>query len=93
MRPKTNVAWIDAAIEQADREGFPVFRAREDCHLLYIAITGNSISLSTYRRKPIPTKVVDGRATQCVPDVVARARRAIEEAPPHMPAASRRRRP
>jgi hypothetical protein len=92
MRSKTGVIWLDNTIEQADKAGFPHLRDREDCCLLYSRLIGQPVALETYRRLRIPTVVIHGRAKQRPADVVAKAKSAIEQAAPHMPTPSPRRR-
>jgi hypothetical protein len=89
MRSKTGVIWLDDAVEQADKEGFPALRDREDCCLYYSRLIGQPVALETYRRLPIRTIVLHGRAKQDLRDVEARATKVIAEATPHMPAPSR----
>ena len=92
MRSKTGLNWLDDAVEQADKNGFPVLRDREDCCLYYSRLIGQAVALETYRRLPIPTIVVHGRAKQDLRNVEASAEKTIAEATPHAPAPSRPRR-
>jgi hypothetical protein len=86
MRSKTGVIWLDDAVERADKRGFPGLRDREDCCLFYSRLIGQPIAPDTYRRLPIPTRVVHGRAKQNLRDVEAHAKKMIAEAVPHVPA-------
>jgi hypothetical protein len=92
MHSKTGVIWLDNAVEHADRAGFPDIRDREDCCLIYSRLICQPVAPETYRRLPIRTIVVHGRAKQRLDDVDAHARKVIAEAVPHLPAPSRRRR-
>jgi hypothetical protein len=91
MRTKTGVSWLDAAVEQADQNGFPAIRDRDDCRLIFSRLIGHRVGERSYRALPIPTFIVHGRAKQRVSDTVAYAGRAIDEAVPHAPASIRRR--
>ena len=91
MRTQTGVSWIDAAIEQADQNGFPLVRDRDDCRLIVSRLIGHPIGERSYRALPIPTFIVHGRAKQRVADAVAHAKKVIAEAVPHTPAPVRRR--
>jgi hypothetical protein len=91
MRSKTGVIWLDNAVEEADRAGFPDIRDRDDCCLIYSRLIGQPVAPETYRRLPIPTIVLHGRAKQNLRDVENRAKKVIAEATPHTPAPSRRR--
>jgi hypothetical protein len=91
MRTKSGVGWIDAAIEEADKNGFPLIRDRDDCRLIVSRLIGHPIGDRTYRDAPVATFIVHGRAKQHVADAVAYAWKLIAEAPPHMPEPPRRR--
>jgi hypothetical protein len=91
MRTKTGVSWIDAAVEEADKNGFPIVRDRDDCRLIVSRLIGHPIGERSYRALPIPTFIVHGRAKQNVADAVAHAKMVIAEAIPHTPAPVRRR--
>jgi hypothetical protein len=91
MRTKSGVGWIDAAVEQADQNGFPHVRDRDDCRLIVSRLIGHPIGERSYRDLPIPTFIVHRRAKQRVADAVAYARKMIAEARPHPPAPVRRR--
>ena len=86
MRTQTGVSWIDAAIEQADQNGFPLVRDRDDCRLIVSRLIGHPIGERSYRALPIPTFIVHGRAKQRVADAVAHAKMEIAEAVPQPPA-------
>jgi hypothetical protein len=90
MRTKSGVGWIDAAVEQADQNGFPLVRDRDDCRLIVSRLIGHQIGERSYRDLPIPTFIVHGRAKQRVADAVAHAQKMIAEARPHTPAPVRR---
>jgi hypothetical protein len=91
MRTKSGVGWIDAAVEQADQNGFPLVRDRDDCRLIVSRLIGHQIGERSYRDLPITTFIVHGRAKQRVADAVAYARKMIAEAAPHTPEPPRRR--
>ena len=91
MRTKSGVGWIDAAVEQADQNGFPHVRDRDDCRLIVSRLIGHPIGERSYRDLPITTFIVHGRAKQRVADAVAYAKKIIAEARPHTPAPVRRR--
>jgi hypothetical protein len=91
MRTKTGVSWLDAAVEQADQNGFPALRDRDDCRLIFSRLIGHRVGDRSYRALPIPTFIVHGRAKQRVADAVAYARKMIAEAVPHTPEPPRRR--
>jgi hypothetical protein len=83
MRTKSGVGWIDAAVEQADQNGFPLVRDRDDCRLIVSRLIGHPIGERSYRDLPITTFIVHGRAKQRVADAVAYAKKMIAEAVPH----------
>jgi hypothetical protein len=91
MRTKTGVSWLDAAVDQADQNGFPLVRDRNDCRLIVSRLVGHQIGDRSYRDLPIPTFIVHGRAKQRIADAVAHAKKVIAEAIPHTPAPIRRR--
>jgi hypothetical protein len=94
MRPKTGVHWLDDLVEEAGRKGIPALMDREDSRILYSRIVGHDVPIETYRRiDGIPTRNVHGRAKQDPKDVIARAKRAIEEAPRVLSAQPLRRSP
>jgi hypothetical protein len=91
MRTKSGVGWIDAAVEQADQNGFPLVRDRNDCRLIVSRLIGHQIGERSYRDLPIPTFIVHGRAKQRIADAVAYAKKVIADAGPHERAPVRRR--
>jgi hypothetical protein len=80
MRTKTGISWIDAYVEQADREGVPLTIDRESGRELYSRILQQDVPMSIYRRLPIPTVVIHDRPRQRPEDIIAAAKQVFTEA-------------
>jgi hypothetical protein len=81
MRRKTGVHWLDAYVEQAEREGVPETIDRESGRLLYGRILQQDVPMKIYRRLAIPYVVIHGRARQRPGDVITAAKQVFAEAP------------
>lgn len=83
MRTSSGVPWIDAYVNQADREGVPLTIDRESGRMLYSRILQQDIPMSVYRCLPIPTVVIHERPRQRPEDIIAAAKKIFAEAPVH----------
>jgi hypothetical protein len=86
---KTGVHWLDEIVEQAN---LPQQVNRDTAALIYGKLIGKPVSKNTLRRLPIPYKLVDRDSSYEVANIVAAARKRLDEAPVRCPL-SRRPRP
>jgi hypothetical protein len=83
----TGVSWVDAAVKRAD---LPPMSDLEGGLLIYNQVACDSASLHTFRRYPIPYKLIGRSRRYLVDDIIAFARKRLEEAPTRTPAPRRR---
>lgn len=81
MRMKTGIHWLDAYVEQAEREGVPETIDLKSGRMVYCRILQQDMPMKIYRRLPIPYVVIHGRARQRPDDVIAAAKKVFAEAP------------
>jgi hypothetical protein len=78
-----NIPWIDAAVE---RSGLSPMADLEGGLEIYNAIACDSVSVHTFKRYPIPYKIIGRSRRYIVDDIIAFARKRLEEAPVRTPA-------
>jgi hypothetical protein len=79
----TGVSWVDAALERA---GLPPMADLEGGLLIYNNVACDSVSVHTFRRYPIPYKLIGRTRRYVVDDIIAFARKRLAEAPVRKPA-------
>jgi hypothetical protein len=83
---KTGVHWLDEIVEQAN---LPQRVNRDTAALIYGKLIGEPVSKNTLRRLPIPYKLVDRDSSYEVANIVAAARKRLDEAPVRCPLSGR----
>jgi hypothetical protein len=74
----TLIKWLDDIVEQS---GIPRTADREGAALVLSGLYGRPVSPETVRRWPIPYKVIAGLAQYEIHDLIAHAKKVIDEAP------------
>jgi hypothetical protein len=82
----TGISWVDAAVERAN---LPPMADLEGGLLIYNQVACDNISAHTFRRYAIPYKLVGRSRRYVVDDIIAFARKRLEEAPLRKPASRR----
>ena len=91
MRSETGVSWLDAAVSKAN---VPQTVDTETAIEIHLRITGEELSDETYRRFPVPYRLIGRERRYTVDDVVNYAKQRFEQAPVRRSGASvTRRRP
>lgn len=90
MRSETGVAWLDAAVNKANVPQTVDTQTAIDIHS---RITGEEPSEETYRRFPVPYRLIGRERRYTVDDVVTYAKQRFEQAPIRRSASVTRRRP
>jgi hypothetical protein len=83
----TEIPWLDKIVEEA---GVPAAADLEGAVMIHNEVTGDNLSPSTYRRKPVPYTILGRSRRYNVRDVVAYAKRCVEGAPFRIPPPRRR---
>jgi hypothetical protein len=83
----TDIPWIDAAVE---RSGLPPMADLEGGMEIYNAVACDSVSVHTFRRYPIRYKIIGRARRYIVDDIIAFAKKRLEEAPVRKPAPRRK---
>jgi hypothetical protein len=78
----TGISWIDAAVERAN---LPPMADLEGGLLIYNQVACDSVSIHTFRRYPIPYKLIGRSRRYVVDNIIAFARARLEEAPVRKP--------
>jgi hypothetical protein len=82
----TGIPWLDVIVEEA---GVPAALDLEGAAMAHSEMTGIVVTPTTYRRKPVPYTILGRSRRYNVRDVVAYAKRCVEEAPVRNPAPRR----
>ena len=83
----TGIPWLDEIVEHS---GLPKMADFEGARLIYNHVACDSISPHTFRRYAIRYKLVGRSRRYIVDDIVAFARKRLEEAPVRKPSQRRR---
>jgi hypothetical protein len=83
----TDIPWVTAAVE---RSGLPAMADLEGALLIYNGVACDSIGVHAFKRYPIPYKLIGRARRYVVDDIIAFARKRLEEAPVRTPPPSRR---
>jgi hypothetical protein len=78
----TGTAKLDKIVEEA---GVPVAADLDGAVMIHNEVSGDSLSTHTYRRRPVPYIILGRSRRYNVRDVVAYAKRCVEEAPVRIP--------
>ena len=84
----TEIPWLDKIVKEA---GVPAAADLDGAVMIHNEVTGDNLSPTTYRRKPVPYTILGRSRRYNVRDVVAYAKRCVEEAPVRIPPQRRRR--
>jgi hypothetical protein len=79
----TGISWVDAAVERAN---LPPMADLEGGLLIYNQVACDNVSTHTFRRYAIPYKLVGRTRRYIVDDIIAFARKRLEESPVRKPA-------
>jgi hypothetical protein len=78
VRPETGVSWLDAAVNKAN---VPQTVDTETAIEIHLRVTGEEPSEETYRRFPVPYRLIGRERRYTVDDVAAFAKQRFEQAP------------
>jgi hypothetical protein len=78
VRAESGVSWLDAAVNKAN---VPKSVDTETAIEIHLRITGEDPSVETYRRFPVPYRLIGRERRYTVDDVVAFAKKRFEQAP------------
>jgi hypothetical protein len=78
----TDIPWLNKIVEEA---GIPAAADLEGATMIHNEVTGDNLVPSTYRRKPVPYTILGRARRYNVRDVVAYAKRCVEDAPIRTP--------
>ena len=74
----TEIPWLDKIVKEA---GVPAAADLEGAVMIHNEVTGDNLSPTTYRRKPVPYIILGRSRRYNVSDVVFYAKRCVEDAP------------
>jgi hypothetical protein len=77
-----DIPWVDAAVERA---GLPPMADLEGGLLIYNSIACDSVGVHAFKRYHIPYKIIGRSRRYVVDDIIAFAKKRLEEAPVRMP--------
>jgi hypothetical protein len=78
MPSETGVSWLDAAVSKAN---VPQTVDTETAIEIHLRITGEELSGETYRRFPVPYRLIGRERRYTVDDVVAYSKQRFDQAP------------
>ena len=78
----TEIPWLDKIVKEA---GVPAAADLEGAVMIHNEVTGDNLSPTTYRRKPVPYIILGRSRRYNVSDVVFYAKRCVEDAPRRIP--------
>jgi hypothetical protein len=84
----SEIPWLTKIFEKA---GVPAGADLEGAVMIPNEVSGDTLSAHTYRRRPVPYIILGRSRRYNVCDVVAYAKRSVEEAPVRIPPQRRRR--
>jgi hypothetical protein len=83
----TEIPWLDKIVEEA---GVPAAADLDGAVMIHNEVTGDNLSPTTYRRKPVPYTILGRSRRYNVCDVVAYAKQCVEGVPVRIPPPRRR---
>jgi hypothetical protein len=82
MSVLTGIEWLDDLIEKS---GVPASVDLEGATEAHNGVSGDNLSPETYRRRPVPYRILGRSRRYNIRDVVEYAKRCVEEAPVRIP--------
>jgi hypothetical protein len=82
MSISAELSWFDQLREDS---GVPASLDLDGATMAHNAVSGDNLSPHTYRRRPVPYIILGRSRRYTIPDVVAYAKRCVEEAPVRIP--------